>query len=132
MLIQVESASAGNAGVARRSLEDLARSWGHEITQAPAGSAPAAGTGRRDEGKAVDPVALASLVLSLPSAALAVADLADRIGKRRRAEELIEHARHLASQQVNIYVIAQGQPVELGALTADQLIDQFADEEPAS
>jgi hypothetical protein len=86
------------------------------------------GVGRRDEDKAVDPVALASLVLSLPSAALAVADLADRIRKRRRAAELIDHAQHLAVQQVNVSLIVQGRPVELRTLTPDQLIDQFADE----
>jgi hypothetical protein len=129
MIIQLECASAGSAERARHSLEALARSWGQEITQAPAGSAP---VGSRDKDKAVDPVALASLVLSLPSAALAVADLADRIRKRRRAEELIDRAEHLAVQQVNVYVIAQGQPVELRALTPDQLIDQLADEEAPS
>jgi hypothetical protein len=39
----------------------------------------------------------ASLVLSIPSAALAVTDLADRIRKRRRATELIDHAQQVAA-----------------------------------
>ena len=41
-------------------------------------------------------------MLSIPSAALAVADLADRIRKRRRATELIDHAQQLAAQQVTV------------------------------
>ena len=78
MIIQLDSATTGNTGPARRSLEELARSWGHEITEAPAEATPAARASHED-GKAIDPVAAASLVLSVPSAALAVADLADRI-----------------------------------------------------
>jgi hypothetical protein len=87
----------------------------------------AARTGPGD-GKAIDPVSLATLVVSLPSAALAALDLADRIGKRRRAGELIDHARRQATQQVNICLIAQGRPVS----SPDQLLDQIAGEDPAS
>ena len=76
-------------------------------------------------------MAVASLILSIPSTALAVADLADRIRKRRRAQELIDHAQRLADQQVNVYVLAQGQPIELRTTTPDQLIDQLAGEEQA-
>ncbi len=70
-------------------------------------------------------------MLSIPSAALAVLDLADRIRKRRRAAELIDHAQQLATQQVTIYLISQGRTVELRTLTPDQLLD-LADEDPAS
>ena len=131
MIIQLESATTGDAEAARRSLQDLASSWGQDLTPAPAGTAPAARTGPED-GKAIDPVSLATLVVSLPSAALAVFDLADRIRKRRRAEELIDHARHQATQQVSVYLISQGRPVELRTLTPDQLLDQIAGEDPAS
>jgi len=91
MIIQLDSATAETTGAARHSLEALARSWGHEIT-ADAMDAAAAGPGHGagDDGKVIDPVAVASLVLSIPSAALAVADLADRIRKRRRAADLID------------------------------------------
>ena len=109
MIIQLDSATTDNADAARRSLEELARSWGHEITQAPAEATSAARPGH-DDGKAIDPVAVASLVLSIPSAALAVADLADRIRKRRRAAELIDHARQLAARQVTIYLISPAAP----------------------
>jgi hypothetical protein len=40
----------------------------------------------------VDPIALGTLILSVPPAVLAVVDLADRAQKRRHAERLIEAA----------------------------------------
>ena len=72
------------------------------------------------------------LVLSIPSAALAVADLADRIRKRRRARELIDHAQHLAAQHVTVRVISHGHAAELRTLTPDQLLDLLADEDAPS
>jgi hypothetical protein len=77
-------------------------------------------------------VALASLVVSLPSAALAVADLADRIRKRRRAKELIDHAQHLATQQVTVHLVSGSRTVELRTLDPDQLLDLQANDGPAS
>jgi hypothetical protein len=127
MLIQLEGATAGEVQAARRSLQDLARSWDQDLTPALASATPATRIGPED-GKAIDPVSLATLVVSLPSTALAAMDLVSRIGKRRRAEELIDHARHQSTQQVNIYLISQGRPVELHTLTPDQLLDQIADE----
>src|SRR4051794_28263125 len=107
MIIQLDTATTDNTGPARHSLEALARSWGHEITEAPAEATPSA-RADHDDGKAIDPVAVASLVLSIPSAALAVADLADRIRKRRRAADLIDRARQLAARQVTLYLISPG------------------------
>ncbi len=132
MIIQLEGATAGDVEAARRSLAGLARSWDQEITPAPATTTPAAARTGTGDGKTIDPVSLATLVVSLPSAALAALDLADRIRKRRRAEELIGHARHQATQQVSIYLITQGRPVELRTLTPDQLLDQITGEDPAS
>jgi hypothetical protein len=129
MIIQLDSATAEDMGTARRSLQALARSWGHDLAEAPAGAAPA-GT-RHDDSKAIDPVGAASLVLSVPSAALAAADLADRIRKRGRATDLIDHAKQLAGQQVTVYLIAPGRTADLSTLTPDQLLD-LADEDPAS
>jgi hypothetical protein len=131
MIIQLESATAEDTGRARRSLEELARSWGEEITDTDA-EPPAAGMTRRGDGKGIDPVALATLVVSIPSAALAAVDLADRIRKRRRAGELIDHAQQLAGQQVTIYVIVPERTVELRTLTPDQLLDLLPDDHPAS
>ena len=131
MIIQLESATAENVDAAKRSLEALAHSWGHEIAEAPAEATTAAGTSHDDDDKVIDPVAVASLVLSIPSAALAVQDLADRIRKRHRAKELIDHAQQLAAQQVTVCLISADRTVELRTLTPDQLLD-LADEDPAS
>jgi hypothetical protein len=125
MIIQIESPDADALKQARHDLQDLAVGWGHEITDAPT-TAPPAGTG----GKAVDPVAIASLAVSLPSAALAVADLADRIRKRRRATELIDHARQQAARQVTITVITPGRITQIAGLTPDQILDLQAGSDP--
>jgi hypothetical protein len=127
MIIQIETPDAARLDKARRDLQDLARSWDQEITDTPAGT-PAT----RTDGKIIDPVAIASLAVSLPSAALAVADLADRIRKRRRATDLINHARQLAASQVTITVITSGRAAQVSTLTPDQLLDLEADQNPAS
>jgi hypothetical protein len=132
MIIQLESAAAENVEAAKASLEALARSWGHEIAETPAGATTAAATSHHDDDKAVDAVSVAALVLSIPSATLAVLDLADRIRKRRRARELIHHAQQLAARQVTVCVISQSRTVELRTLTPDQLLDLVAGEDPAS
>lgn len=131
MIIQVESATAENAGAARRSLKALAQSWGQELTETSAEAATPARTVRNDDDKVIDPVAVASLIVSIPSTALAVLDLADRIRKRRRATELIDRAQQLAAQQVTIYLMSPSRTIDLRTLTPDQLLD-LADEGPAS
>jgi hypothetical protein len=128
VIIKLESTSTTNLDEARQSLQSLTRTWEEEITSPP-GDTPT--TGRADS-KGVDPVALASAVVSLPSAALAVADLADRIRKRRRAAELIDHARQQAARQVTITLIAPGSITNLATLTPDQLLDLQATQDPAS
>ena len=127
MIIQLESASAKHTQAAKRSLEAIAEGWGTEITE----TAAAAGTIDQDDSKVIDPVSLATLVLSIPPAALAVLDLADRIHKRGRATELIGHAQQLATQHVTVHLITQNRTVELRTLTPDQLLD-LADEDPVS
>ena len=94
--------------------------------------APAEAAVDHDGGKVIDPVSVAALVVSIPSAALAVLDLADRIRKRRRAQELIDHARQLAARQVTVCLMSPGRVVELRTLGPDQLLDLMADEDPAS
>jgi hypothetical protein len=61
-----------------------------------------------------------------------VLDLADRIHKRRRAKDLIDHARQLAAQHVTVHLITHDHPVELTTLAPDQLLDLLADETPAN
>jgi hypothetical protein len=126
MIIQLESRTAEDVGAAKRSLEDLAHSWGEEITEATT----AAVTVHKGDDKIIDPVSIATLLLSIPGAALAVSDLADRIRKRRRAEELIDQAQQLAAQQVTVCVTSESGTVDLSTLTPDQVLD-LADEDPA-
>jgi hypothetical protein len=76
------------------------------------------------ERKAVDPISLAALVLSIPSAVLAVMDLADRITKRRRAKALIETATRLrVERKVETYVVTAEGPQPLGDMVPDALLE---------
>lgn len=127
MIIQLESGTAENVEAARRNLEALAHSWDHQMIETPAHT-PQADTAARNDDRVIDPVSVAALVVSIPSAALAVLDLADRIHKRRRAKELIDHARRLAAQQVTLCLMSHSRPVELTTLAPDQLLDLLADE----
>lgn len=77
--------------------------------------------------KAVDPVAVASLIISLPAAALTVLDLADRIRKRRRAESLIKRAKELrVANDTVAFVLTSGTSVALDTISADELLDMAA------
>jgi hypothetical protein len=131
VIIQLEAPANGNLEAAHRSLAALAHSWGYQTAQAPA-EMPTAAARHDDDTRAIDPVSLAAAVLSVPSAALAVLDLADRIHKRRRARELIDHSQQLLAQQVTVRLLSHGRAVELRALSPDQLLDLLADEDPAS
>jgi hypothetical protein len=121
-----------NVQAAGRSLGALTRSWGCETVDVPAEASPAAGAMGRDDGKVVDPVSAAALVLSIPSSVLAVQDLADRIRERRRAQELIGQAQHLAAQQVTVSVRSGSRTADLSTLTPDQLLDLLVGDDPAS
>jgi hypothetical protein len=131
VIIQLEGPATGNLEAAERSLAALTHSWGYETAQAPAETLTAA-TRHDEDSKAIDPVSVAAAVLSVPSAALAVLDLADRIHKRRRARELIDHSQQLLAQQVTVRLLSQGQAIELPTLSPDQLLDLLTDEDPAS
>ena len=85
MIIQLDSPDSASMQAAKRSISMLASSWGHDITGTSA-STPAPARAGHDDRKVIDPAALVSLALSIPSSALAVLDLADRIRKRRRAQ----------------------------------------------
>jgi hypothetical protein len=113
---------------AEKSVAALTASWGYQPEPAPTAE-PA---NDRDT-KGVDPLALTSLIVSIPSTMLAVADIADRIHKRRRAGELIERAQQLrAQQQAAARLVREDRSVDLATLTPDQLLDLIADEPPAT
>jgi hypothetical protein len=127
MIIEVEGHTADDVTAAQRSIGELAHDWGHETATSPA-DAPTATPTSPSGDKVIDPVSVTALVLSIPSAALAAIDLADRIHKRRRAQQLINHAKELAEQDVVLRVIAQERPVAITALDPDQLLDLLADD----
>ena len=128
MIVEVRGTSAENVETARREIVALAREWGHE---AEVGQEAPRGEGERSDERGVDPVAVASLIVSIPSAALAVADLIERRRSRHRAKDLIDRASELEKQQVVVRVLRPDRPpVEITGLTTDQLLE-FADDEPA-
>lgn len=126
MIIQVEGASAEDVAEAKRSLAGLAKDWEVPVTEAAPLETKV--LDKNDGYRSIDPIALTSLILSLPSTFLAVADLADRIKKRKRAKDLIDHAELLSQRRVTAIVVTETWTVELRALTPDQLIELAADE----
>ncbi|MEU6367423.1 hypothetical protein ABZ876_17220 [Streptomyces sp. NPDC046931] len=124
MIIEFVGADVEAAG---KSVATLTSSWGYQPEPAPTAK-PA----NDPDTKGVDPVAVASLVVSIPSAMLAVADIADRIHKRRRAGELIERAQQLQAQQTAVRLVREDRSVDLATLTPDQLLDLIADEPSAT
>jgi hypothetical protein len=124
MIIEFVGADAEAAG---KSVTALTSSWGYQPEPAPTAEPVT-----DPDTKSVDPVAVTSLVVSIPSAMLAVADIADRIHKRRRAGELIERAQQLQAQQTAARLVREDRSVDLATLTPDQLLDLIADEPSAT
>jgi len=131
MIIQLESSATKDIDAARQSLAAVARSWGHELTDAPTNKGEATQRAGHDE-KVIDPLSLTALVLSVPSAALAVVDLADRIRQRHWAQKLIDHARQLAAQHVTTCLVTEHRKIELADLDPDHLLELLADEKPTN
>ncbi|MGM7643935.1 hypothetical protein ACSVDM_03460 [Nocardia sp. JW2] len=113
---------------AKERLDDLLRQWDQESSDVSSTSDTNNSEQNGYGQKGVDPVALTALVVSIPSAALAVLDIADRISKRRRAEQFLEHIRELSTQGVTITFASQDSAPEITALTPDQLLDRNTDE----
>ena len=80
----------------------------------------------------IDPISLAALILSIPSAVLAVMDIADRLTKRSKAQAVIDAAKKAkAEQQVDIYMLTSDQtPQSVANLMPDQLLDLVAKLQP--
>ncbi|MBK1648465.1 hypothetical protein [Rhabdochromatium marinum] len=74
--------------------------------------------------KAIDPVAVATLVVSIPGAVLAVRDMAERIAKRRRAKDLIATAGRLRiERRVEILTVTLEGPRALADMDPDAVLD---------
>jgi hypothetical protein len=131
MIIHIQSATTDHATTARQDLADLTNGWGQELTDATTGTTTIPDS-RSSADKAIDPVALVSLALSLPSAVLAVTDITDRIQKRRRAHQLIHHAQQLAQHNTTITLDTPHGQIELAHLDPDQLLDLWPTNEPPS
>ncbi|MEU1784147.1 hypothetical protein ABZ545_32420 [Streptomyces abikoensis] len=123
MIIEI---TGPGAEAAQESIAAVTAEWGH-----PADTTAPTATVTGSDTKDFDPVAVTSLFLSVPSAVLAVADITDRIRKRRRAGELIERARQLSTEETTARLVHTDRSVDLAALTPDQLLDLIADEPPA-
>jgi len=82
--------------------------------------------------KVIDPISLATLILSIPTAVLAVIDIVDRLKKRRKAQAVIDAAKQAkAEQQVDIYLLTLDQtPQPVADLTPDRLLDLVAALQP--
>ncbi|MER6441205.1 hypothetical protein ABT275_33180 [Streptomyces sp. NPDC001185] len=126
MTMIIESVGA-DVEAAWKSIAALTSSWGYQTEPVPTAE-PA----NDPDAKGVDPVAVTSLIVSIPSAMLAVADIVDRIRKRRRAGELIERAQQLQAQQAAVRLVREIRSVDLATLTPDQLLDLIADEPSSS
>lgn len=59
-------------------------------------------------------------------------DLTDRIHKRRRASELIDHAQQPADTHVSVRVISHGHTTELSTMAPDHLLELLAGEDVPS
>jgi hypothetical protein len=76
------------------------------------------------ERRAIDPISLAALILSISGAVLAAMDLADRIAKRRRAKALIDTAERLrVEKKVEIFVVTVEGSRALRDLSPDALLE---------
>jgi hypothetical protein len=75
--------------------------------------------------RSVDPIALVTLILSVPAAVLASMDLVQRIAKRRKAHALIAEAqRQRDAAQVETYILLpDGTPHAVASLQADELLE---------
>jgi hypothetical protein len=113
--LYLEGAAAEQAA---REIEDFfAQEFGHP----PVRVAPEVQT---DRGKKADPVAVAALILTIPSAILATLDLAERIQLRKKLRRLIDLVRRQKAEKGT--VIRLETPTGLqDLLTAD--LDRFLD-----
>jgi hypothetical protein len=112
-------AGTDTSGAADALIAALGGGDGVKATTTPAPALPEV------QRRIVDPIALASLIVSIPGATLAVADIVDRIRKRRKAQTVIDTAQRLRSeQQVETYLLAADQtPRAVADLDADKLLD---------
>ena len=87
------------------------------------------------EHKVIDPIALAALIVSIPSGVLAVWDMVDRIRKKRpKAQAVVATAQRLRfERRVETYLLtADRTQYTVADLDADRLLDLVAAIDPAA
>ena len=107
----------GDAEAAAAEIEAFVQeAFGRRVERGPVGRA---GGG----GEKADPVAVAGLVLSIPGAALAAMDLAERVRLREKVGRLIALAGRLRRERGVVARVATGRGLEeLAGLDADRVI----------
>ncbi|MGH8931765.1 MAG: hypothetical protein ACRDZO_14360 [Egibacteraceae bacterium] len=121
MIIKLVPASqAGDCDAAAQALEAVVHTWDKELVV----SCREVKELSAEERKAIDPLSVAALILSIPSAALAFVDLADRMRKRQRAQQIIEKAGEFrASRNAQAYIITVQGAIPLDTMRPDDLLD---------
>lgn len=124
MIIQlVPTAQAGNCETTACAFEAIVHAWDKNF----AVSCRQLKELSTEERKAIDPLAVATFILSIPPAALAVLDLTDRIRKRQRAKQIIDKAGELcAAGNVRAYIVTVEGAIPLDAMRPDDLLDLAA------
>jgi len=85
-----------------------------------------------EERRVIDLISLATLILTVPPAVLAVMDIVDRIKKRGTAKAAIDAAKAVRAEQlVDVYLLtAGGQHALLSQFAPDDLLDEVAKLQP--
>jgi hypothetical protein len=82
-------------------------------------------------GTRTDPIALAALILAIPSAVLATVELIERIRNKEKLDRLIEQSRKLQKKHstTRIRIITpKGKVIELENITSSEMLDIAAEE----
>ncbi len=85
--------------------------------------------GLQEEVKSFDPFSFAALILAIPSAVLAVIDIAERIRKKKKTEQALKKVQQLTlKHEVNIKIgYPDGKIVEISQADTAELLDHFTE-----
>ena len=84
---------------------------------------------REGSTKAVDPIALGALILAVPAAILAVADLASRIKNKKKLDRVLEkiQKRVIQKKEVTVKIIyPNGMIKDISSVDSVEILDTFS------